>query len=49
LSVGTTDDRISELIRAVTTKLQQITEKPPCFYEGFSSSIIIGTPSAPVY
>jgi hypothetical protein len=35
LPIGTTDERNSELIRAVTTKLQQLTEKPPYFCEGF--------------
>ena len=31
----------SDLIRAITTTLQQLTEKPPYFYEGFSSLVAV--------
>jgi hypothetical protein len=37
LPASTTDDRNSDLIRVVTTKLQQLTEKPLHFCKGFSS------------
>jgi hypothetical protein len=36
LPVGTTDERNSELNRAIGTVLEQLTEKPPRFCEGFS-------------
>ena len=37
MPAGTTDDRNSELNRAIGTVLEQLTEKPPHFCEGFSS------------